>query len=50
MTASVWLSLGSNKGDRQGYLVFALRRLAEHSQIELKKISSLYRQPADFMV
>ena len=42
MTASVWLSLGSNKGDRQGYLVLALRRLAEHPQIKLAKISSLY--------
>lgn len=43
MSAYVWLSLGSNIGDREAYLRFALRELAKHAQIELKAASSLYQ-------
>lgn len=42
MGVPVWLSLGSNMGDRRGYLLFALRRLTEHPAIELRAVSSLY--------
>ena len=42
MVVPVWLSLGSNMGDRRGYLLFALQRLAEHPAIEFQAISSLY--------
>lgn len=42
MGVPVWLSLGSNMGDRRGYLLFALQRLTEHPAIELRAVSSLY--------
>lgn len=42
MSAAVWLSLGSNLGDRQEYLLGALQRLSAHPAIELTAVSSLY--------
>ena len=42
MTETVWLSLGSNMGDRQYYLRQAIARLAAHPLIEVAAVSSLY--------
>lgn len=39
------LGLGSNQGDRCGYLVGAIRQLAQHPQIDLVAISSVYATP-----
>ena len=41
-----WLSLGSNKGDREGYLHMAIERLEAHPQIHITKKSSIYRTAA----
>jgi 2-amino-4-hydroxy-6-hydroxymethyldihydropteridine diphosphokinase len=43
MTALVWLSLGSNLGDRTEHLRFAVKELRDHPQISVEKISSLYQ-------
>ena len=43
MTSRVWLSLGSNIGDRLEYLRFALYKLKEHPQIKIGQVSSLYQ-------
>lgn len=43
MSSRVFLSLGSNIGDRREYLLFALNRLAHHAQICISKISSIYQ-------
>jgi 2-amino-4-hydroxy-6-hydroxymethyldihydropteridine diphosphokinase len=40
--ATVYLSLGSNLGDRLTYLREALRYLEQHESVELVKISSVY--------
>ena len=40
--ADVFLSLGSNMGDRLGFLTEAVRRLASHTAIELDAVSSVY--------
>ncbi|MFC3931579.1 2-amino-4-hydroxy-6-hydroxymethyldihydropteridine diphosphokinase [Streptococcus dentapri] len=42
----VYLSLGSNIGDRKGYLEAALAHLAELPQTVLVKSSSIYETPA----
>jgi 2-amino-4-hydroxy-6-hydroxymethyldihydropteridine diphosphokinase len=42
MNSRVWLSLGSNLGDRAAYLRFAVSRLQEQPKIKIKQISSLY--------
>ncbi|MDW7655561.1 MAG: 2-amino-4-hydroxy-6-hydroxymethyldihydropteridine diphosphokinase [Bacillota bacterium] len=39
---AVFLSLGSNLGDRIGYLVFAVHKLAGIDGIEIDAVSSLY--------
>ena len=38
----VYISLGSNIGDRAGHLIYALRRLEDTPGIRLERISSLY--------
>ena len=38
----VLLSLGSNMGDRQAYLDKAIKRLEEHMDVTVKKVSSTY--------
>lgn len=38
----VFLSLGSNEGDRAYYIMEAIRRLGEHPRINVEKSSSLY--------
>ncbi|NLF80781.1 MAG: 2-amino-4-hydroxy-6-hydroxymethyldihydropteridine diphosphokinase [Clostridia bacterium] len=42
MNSRVWLSLGSNKGDRAAYLNFAVARLREQPDISVVQVSSLY--------
>ena len=46
MLSRVWLSLGSNIGDRLHYLRFALQKLNAHNQIKICNISSLYQTAA----
>ena len=41
-----YLSLGSNIGDRLGYLTQATKRLNEHARITVVKISSVYETAA----
>lgn len=42
MSSRVWLSLGSNKGDRAAYLNFAVARLQAQPRIRVNQVSSLY--------
>jgi 2-amino-4-hydroxy-6-hydroxymethyldihydropteridine diphosphokinase len=42
MSTKVWLSLGSNLGDRLGYLKFAVACLKAHPRIRVNKLSSVY--------
>lgn len=42
----VYLSLGSNMGDRKGYLEKAIHALGELPQSQLVKVSSIYETPA----
>lgn len=44
--SSVFLSLGSNMGDRQTYLKEALERLGQLPQTSLAAVSSIYQTPA----
>ncbi|MDO4581191.1 MAG: 2-amino-4-hydroxy-6-hydroxymethyldihydropteridine diphosphokinase [Bacillota bacterium] len=43
MSTQVWLSLGSNIGDKLGYLQFAVEKLAEHPAVEIGRRSSVYQ-------
>lgn len=43
---SVYLSLGSNMGDRQSYLGQAIEALSQLPDTEMKTVSSLYETPA----
>ncbi|MCR4963366.1 MAG: 2-amino-4-hydroxy-6-hydroxymethyldihydropteridine diphosphokinase [Firmicutes bacterium] len=43
MDTQVWLSLGSNLGDRKGQLQFAVAELAAHPQIRLGRKSGIYQ-------
>ena len=40
--SKAWLSLGSNLGNRQSYLAFAIRRLTEIAESHVLTVSSLY--------
>lgn len=40
--ANVYLSIGSNIGEREMYLQFALDALARHEQITVERVSSIY--------
>jgi len=42
MAEQVWLSLGSNVGDKKAYLQFALEKMRQHPQIEIGRKSSIY--------
>ncbi|MEG2213559.1 MAG: 2-amino-4-hydroxy-6-hydroxymethyldihydropteridine diphosphokinase [Clostridiales bacterium] len=42
MTMQVWLSLGSNLGDKKTQLSFAIKQLNAHPDIELGRKSSIY--------
>ncbi|PEL10038.1 2-amino-4-hydroxy-6-hydroxymethyldihydropteridine diphosphokinase [Bacillus sp. AFS017336] len=37
-----YLSLGTNIGDREGFLTKAIKELVEHSDIQVEQISSIY--------
>ncbi|WP_088014794.1 2-amino-4-hydroxy-6-hydroxymethyldihydropteridine diphosphokinase [Gottfriedia acidiceleris] len=37
-----YLSLGTNIGDREGFLTKAIKELANHSEIQVEQISSIY--------
>ncbi len=37
-----WIGLGSNMGDREGFLMQALRQLSNHKGIQLARYSSIY--------
>lgn len=39
----VWISMGSNLGDREGYLRFAVQKLRNTEGITVKQVSSLYQ-------
>ena len=39
--ANVYLSIGSNIGEREMYLQFALDALARHEQITVERVSSI---------
>lgn len=43
MSTQVWLSLGSNIGDRKAQLSFAVEQLSAHPQIEMGRKSSIYQ-------
>lgn len=43
---TVYLSLGSNLGDRRHYIEEAVRRLNDHPEIEVEQVSSLYETAA----
>ena len=43
MSTQVWLSLGSNIGDRKAQLSFAVEQLSAHNQIEIGRKSSIYQ-------
>lgn len=40
-----WLGLGANLGDRAATIREAVRRLADHGEIEIERVSRLYRAP-----
>ncbi|KZZ86553.1 2-amino-4-hydroxy-6-hydroxymethyldihydropteridine diphosphokinase [Bacillus sp. SJS] len=42
MNAMVYLALGSNMGDRESYLLDAIKLLNEEPEIEVTKLSSIY--------
>ncbi|MGD6804887.1 2-amino-4-hydroxy-6-hydroxymethyldihydropteridine diphosphokinase [Rossellomorea vietnamensis] len=42
MKKTVYLSLGSNVGDREQYLKKAIKQLSGHPEIELERVSSIY--------
>jgi 2-amino-4-hydroxy-6-hydroxymethyldihydropteridine diphosphokinase len=42
MKQAVYLSLGSNVGDREQYLKKAIKQLSGHPEIELERVSSIY--------
>lgn len=42
MKECVFLSVGSNQGDREEYLRFALKELVNHNKIDITSVSSIY--------
>lgn len=41
-TSGVYLSLGSNMGDRMAFLSLAMEKLNDHAGIEVRKVSKIY--------